>query len=87
MKPLGILGILLIVVGVAGLAIDNISFTERKTIIDAKTVAVQLLPPEPTTALYEAPLSLTIDGKPGVGWVEFMWPMAQVERAKALAAA
>ena len=59
----------------------------RKTIIDAKTVAVQLLPPEPTTALYEAPLSLTIDGKPGVGWVEFMWPMAQVERAKALAAA
>jgi hypothetical protein len=40
MKPLGILGILLIVVGVAGLAIDNISFTERKTIIDAGPVQV-----------------------------------------------
>lgn len=40
MKPLGILGILLIVAGVAGLAIDNISFTERKTIIDAGPIQV-----------------------------------------------
>ncbi|MBN9539211.1 MAG: DUF3185 domain-containing protein, partial [Alphaproteobacteria bacterium] len=40
MKSLGILGILLIVAGVAGLAIDNISFTERKTIIDAGPVQV-----------------------------------------------
>jgi hypothetical protein len=57
----------------------------RKTTIDAKAVAVQLLPPEPSTCLYEAPLSLTIDGKPGVGWVEFMWPAAYVEHAKAIA--
>ena len=40
MKSLGILGILLIVAGVAGLAIDNISFTESKTIIDAGPVQV-----------------------------------------------
>lgn len=40
MKSLGILGILLIVAGIAGLAIDNISFTERKTIIDAGPVQV-----------------------------------------------
>lgn len=40
MKSLGILGILLIVAGVAGLAIDNISFTERKTIIDAGPIQV-----------------------------------------------
>jgi hypothetical protein len=34
MKPLVILGILLIALGVAGLAIDNISFTERRTVVD-----------------------------------------------------
>lgn len=54
MKPLGILGILLIVVGVAGLAIDNISVTERKTIIDAGPVQVtadeQRTIPIPTVA-------------------------------------
>ncbi len=35
MKPMAIVGIFLIAIGVAGLAIDNISFTERKTIVDA----------------------------------------------------
>ena len=35
MKPMAIVGILLIAIGIAGLAIDNISFTERKTIVDA----------------------------------------------------
>lgn len=40
MKPMAILGVLLIVVGIAGLAIDNISFTERKTIVDAGPLKV-----------------------------------------------
>ncbi|MBL0899698.1 MAG: DUF3185 domain-containing protein [Reyranella sp.] len=40
MKPLAIVGVLLIVIGIAGLAIDNISFTERKTIIDAGPLKV-----------------------------------------------
>ena len=35
MKPMAILGVLLIAIGIAGLAIDNISFTEHKTIVDA----------------------------------------------------
>ena len=35
MKPMAILGVLLIAIGSAGLAVDNISFTERKTIVDA----------------------------------------------------
>ncbi|MDO8977289.1 hypothetical protein [Reyranella sp.] len=35
MKPMAIVGVLLIAIGIAGLAIDNISFTERKTIVDA----------------------------------------------------
>jgi hypothetical protein len=37
---MAILGILLIVIGIAGLAIDNISFTERKTIVDAGPLKV-----------------------------------------------
>ena len=38
--PLTIFGVLLIAIGVAGLAIDNISFTERKTIVDAGPLKV-----------------------------------------------
>lgn len=40
MKPMAILGVLLIAIGIAGLAIDNISFTERKTIVDAGPLKV-----------------------------------------------
>lgn len=40
MKPLAIVGVLLIAIGIAGLAIDNISFTERKTIVDAGPIKV-----------------------------------------------
>ena len=40
MKPMAILGVILIVIGIAGLAIDNISFTERKTIVDAGPLKV-----------------------------------------------
>lgn len=40
MKPMAIFGVLLIAIGIAGLAIDNISFTERKTIVDAGPVKV-----------------------------------------------
>jgi len=42
MKPLAILGVLLIVIGIAGFAIDNISFTERKTIVDAGPLVATL---------------------------------------------
>ncbi len=35
MKPIAVLGILLIAIGVAGLLIANISFTEKKVIVDA----------------------------------------------------
>jgi hypothetical protein len=54
MKPMAILGVLLIVIGIAGLAIDNISFTERKTIVDAGPIKVtadeQRTVPIPTIA-------------------------------------
>jgi hypothetical protein len=35
MKPMAILGVLLIAIGVAGLLIANISFTEKTVIVDA----------------------------------------------------
>jgi len=35
MKPIAILGVLLIALGVAGLVIANVSFTEKKVIVDA----------------------------------------------------
>ena len=54
MKPIAIIGVLLIVVGVAGLAVSNISFTEQKTVIDAGplkvTAAEQHTIPIPTVA-------------------------------------
>jgi hypothetical protein len=41
MKPLVLLGIVLIAFGVIGLAVDNISFTERKTVLDVGPIKVQ----------------------------------------------
>lgn len=35
MRPLVIFGALLIAIGIAGLAIDNITFTEKRTVVDA----------------------------------------------------
>jgi hypothetical protein len=40
MKPLVIFGIMLIAIGIAGLAIDNISFTEKKVVVDAGPLKV-----------------------------------------------
>ena len=34
MKPLILAGVILIALGVVALAVDNISFTERKTVVD-----------------------------------------------------
>ncbi|WP_428671253.1 hypothetical protein [Reyranella sp.] len=54
MKPLVLVGIALIALGVVGLAVDNISFTEQKTVIDAGplkvTAAEQRTIPIPTIA-------------------------------------
>ncbi|HYD08008.1 MAG TPA: hypothetical protein VEC60_19895 [Reyranella sp.] len=41
MKPLALVGVLLIVLGVIGLAVDNISFTERRTVLDVGPIKVQ----------------------------------------------
>ena len=54
MRPLVVFGAVLIAIGIAGLAIDNISFTERKTVIDAGPLKVtadqQRTVPIPTIA-------------------------------------
>ena len=41
MKPLAIVGIVLIVLGIGGLVIENVSFTERKTVLDVGPLKVQ----------------------------------------------
>ena len=41
MKPFAWIGIVLIVLGVAGLVIENVSFTERKTVLDVGPLKVQ----------------------------------------------
>jgi hypothetical protein len=40
MRPLVIFGAMLIAIGIAGLIIDNISFTEKKVIVDAGPLKV-----------------------------------------------
>ncbi len=40
MKPIAILGVLLIAIGIAGLIITNISFTEKTVILDAGPLKV-----------------------------------------------
>ncbi len=40
MKPMILFGVLLIVAGVVGLGIANISFTEQKTVLDAGPLKV-----------------------------------------------
>ena len=40
MRPLVVFGIMLIAIGIAGLAIDNISFTEKRTVIEAGPLKV-----------------------------------------------
>ena len=54
MKPLVLIGAVLIALGIAGLAIDHISFTERKTVIDVGPLKVtadeQRIIPIPTIA-------------------------------------
>jgi len=54
MKPLAIVGIVLIALGIVGLAVDNISFTGRKTVVDAGPIKItadqQKVIPIPTIA-------------------------------------
>ena len=40
MRPLVIFGVMLIAIGIAGLAIDNVTFTEKRTVVDAGPLKV-----------------------------------------------
>jgi hypothetical protein len=40
MKPLALVGVVLIVLGVIGLVVANVSFTERKTVLDAGPIKI-----------------------------------------------
>jgi len=54
MKPLVTIGVVLIVLGIAGLVVANVSFTEHKTVLDAGPIKVtqdqQKTVPIPTIA-------------------------------------
>ena len=54
MKPVALVGLVLIVLGIVGLAVDNISFTERRTVVDAGPLKItadqQRTVPIPTIA-------------------------------------
>ncbi len=41
MKPLALVGVLLIILGVIGLVVENVSFTERRTVLDVGPLKVQ----------------------------------------------
>jgi hypothetical protein len=40
MKPLALVGVVLIVLGAIGLVVANVSFTERKTVLDAGPIKI-----------------------------------------------
>ena len=40
MKPIAMLGFVLIALGVVGLVVVNVSFTERKTVLDAGPIKI-----------------------------------------------
>jgi hypothetical protein len=40
MKPIAMLGLVLIALGVVGLVVANVSFTERKTVLDAGPIKI-----------------------------------------------
>lgn len=41
MRTLSIIGILLVVLGIAGLIVENVSFTEKKDVVDIGPVQIQ----------------------------------------------
>jgi hypothetical protein len=51
----------------------------RTTRVTGKYFAHFPMPPVPTCTLMEGAMSCEIDGAPGVGWSEFMWPTAYLE--------
>jgi hypothetical protein len=40
MKPIAMLGLVLIALGVVGLVVANVSFTERRTVLDAGPIKI-----------------------------------------------
>jgi hypothetical protein len=66
-----------------GYRADIVDAAGRKTHIDAKVFGTYCLVPDPAISLYESGATVTIDGKPGVGWMECAWPTAYLEHIRA----
>lgn len=54
----------------------------RSARIEGEYFAHFPFPPNPSCVLNEAGMRCTIDGQPGTGWTEFMWPKAYVDYLK-----
>lgn len=57
----------------------------RLTVVDAQCFAHYPLQPDPATTLNEAAMRCRIDGRPGQGWSEFMWPSAYLAHLRSRA--
>lgn len=55
----------------------------RNTALEAKVFDTYCLVPDPAISLYESGAHVTIDGKPGVGWMECAWPTSYLEHIRA----
>lgn len=53
--------------------------TGRTTTLSGQYFAHFPMPPVPTCTLMEGAMRCELDGKPGVGWSEFMWPTAYLD--------
>ncbi|MES2681949.1 MAG: hypothetical protein V4650_00380 [Pseudomonadota bacterium] len=51
----------------------------RQLRIEGEYFAILPFQPESACTLNEGPMRCTVDGVPGVGWTEFMWPTAYLE--------
>ena len=55
----------------------------RSTAIDGKVFGTYCLVPDPALSLNESGATVTIDGKPGVGWMECAWPTTYLDHIRA----
>lgn len=66
-----------------GYRADLVDAAGRATHIEGKVFDTYCLKPEPTISLYESGAMVSIDGKPGVGWMECAWPTDYLEHIRA----
>lgn len=62
---------------------DIVDQAGRATRISGTVFGTYCLVPDPVISLYESGAAVTIDGKPGVGWMECAWPTDYLNHIRA----